>query len=104
MTEPNKQNMIAGLFTAYAFETITVSNAVKTLTASKYGDSVKRAVITIQNAQLRYNYNGSTPTATVGHAVNPFDVIVLIGTSNIQNFKAIRKGTTDSVISVTYEK
>lgn len=108
MPKANKTNIIAGLFTAFAFEELTVSNSVKTLTSTKYldtdGENATRAIITIQDAQIRYMYNGDTPTASLGHVVNPFDTITLLGSQNIRNFKAIRKGSTDAKISCTYEK
>jgi len=103
-----KINMIAGLFKAFAFEQITISTAVKTLTSATYrfdssGEKAKRALITCENAQIRYTYDGTTPTASVGHLLNPMDILVLTGSDNISNFKAIRKGSTDGQISCTYE-
>ncbi len=104
----SKVNMTAGLFKAFGFETITVGSSVSSLTAGTYtidssGEKAKRAIITIQSAQVRYRYDGTSPTASIGHLCNPFDVITLIGSDNISNFKAIRAGSTDAVISVTYE-
>jgi hypothetical protein len=103
-----KTNIAAGLFKAFAFEQITVSNSAITLTASIYrvdssGEKAKRALITCEDAQIRYTYDGTTPTSTVGHILNPMDTLVLTGSDNISNFKAIRKGSTDGKISVTYE-
>jgi len=100
----NKQNMIAGLFTAFASEQITVSTTVKTLTSTKYGDDVKRVLITVETTRIRYLYSGDTPTSSVGHLASPGDVITLIGKSNIQNFKAIRADSSDSKITITYEE
>lgn len=104
----NKVNITAGLFKAFAFEQLTISTVVLPLTALTYivdssGEKAKRAVITITGAQIRYTYDGTTPTSSVGHLVNPFDVITIIGSDNISNFKAIRAGSSDAIISVTYE-
>ncbi len=103
MVETNKINMIAGLFTAFAFEKLSVTNSVTSLTASKYGDKVKRAVITVETAQIRYKYNGDDPTTTEGHISQPQDVITIRGTQNIQNFRAIRTGSTSANLHITYE-
>ena len=101
--ETNKQNMIAGLFIAFAFEKLSVTGSVTSLTASKYGANVKRAVITVETAQLRYKYNGDDPTASEGHVSQPQDIITIRGTQNIQNFRAIRTGSTSATLHITYE-
>ena len=106
MSQANLPNMTAGQLACFAFETITVSSSVKQLTAATLEDSdgkAKRVVITIQDAQIRWRYDGTDPTASVGNVSNPFDVIVLQTTANIENFRAIRKGSTDAVLSVNFE-
>lgn len=110
MPRANKVNITAGLFTAFNFEQLTISTAALSLTATEYtvdssgtGEKAKRAIITVEDAQIRYTYDGTTPTSTVGHALNPFDVLTLVGSDNISNFKAIRKGSTNAKISITYE-
>lgn len=102
----NKTNIIAGLFKAFAHEKITVSNSAVSLTTATYttdGEKAKRAIITVESAQLRYRYDGTAPTSSVGHLLNPFDVITILGSDNITNFKAIRAGSTDAAISCSYE-
>ena len=109
----DKSDVIASLYTAFAYESLTISDTTKVLTASKYTfadaeDKVsyaKRAIIVVENAQLRYLYDGvNTPTATEGLLRNPMDVIILTGATNIRNFNTIRKGTTDAKIFVVYER
>ena len=103
----NKQNIIAGLFDAGTYESITVSTTSQSL--SQYTDSdgnlAKRVIITIESSQLRYRYDGTEATSTEGHLVNPFDTIVIVGTDNIKNFRAIRNSTAtvDAKIRCTYE-
>ena|SRR3990167_9045294 len=102
----NKVNITAGLFKAFAHESITVTDTAQTFTAATYltgSEKAKRAIITIESAQIRYTYDGTTPTSSVGHLCNPFDVISLIGSDNITNFRAIRAGSTNAAIKVTYE-
>ena len=105
-------NMIAGLYETFAFEVITVGSTVKRLTVATFTTTTddndtqkaKRAIITIENAQLRYRMDGENPTASVGHILNPFDTLTIIGNQNMLNFRAIRKGSTSSKIVVSYEK
>lgn len=103
----NLNNLTAGLFTAFAYESITISTTVKSLTSGKYtadnGEVATRAIITVENARLRYRYDGDNPTSSEGHILNPNNVLVIIGSANIQNFRAIRVDGTDAVIRVTYE-
>lgn len=106
MAQANKINIIAGIFTGFAYESITVDNTVKSLTSSKYENSdglAKRAIIKVEDGQLRFRYDGDVPTATEGLLLNPMDSLVLIGSDNIKNFKTIRKTSTNSKIFVIYE-
>ena len=108
MGKSNKVNIAAGLFEAFNYEQISVTNSVKTLTDTKYlgsdGEYAKRVIITVEDAPVRYNYDGSTPTSDLGHRLNPTDVLVIIGTRNIQNFKCIRQGSSNGEINASYEK
>jgi len=108
MPKTNKQNIIAGLFEAFEYESLTIGTSAISLTPTKYRSSsdnekAKRAVITCENAPIRYRYDGGAPTSTEGHTMNPMDAIVLNSSQNIANFKAIRKGATDGKIFITYE-
>lgn len=102
----NKINIIAGLYECRAFEQVTVNDTAQTLSESSYrngDDYAKRAIITIESGQISWRYDGATPTSSTGHASNPFDTIVLIGSENMRNFRAIRKTSTNATISVSYE-
>lgn len=106
MSQANLPNMIAGQLACFAFETITVTNSVKQLTADTFEDTdgfAKRVVITIQSAQIRWRYDGTDPTSSIGHISNPFDTIVLQTTNNIKNFRVIRAGGTNATLSISYE-
>lgn len=101
-----KTNIIANLLNIFAFETITVAGTAVELTESTYTDSngkvAKKALITVESAQLRWRADGTAPTSSVGHALNPYDSLILIGSENIRNFKSIRVGSTSAKISVSY--
>lgn len=100
-----KINIIANLLNIFGFETLTIGTTVKTLTSSSYMDSnrnyAKKALITVETAPMRWRCDDD-PTSTVGHLLQPGDVLTLIGSANIRNFKAIRTGATSAKISVSY--
>lgn len=96
----------AGVFFAFAFEQLTVTNAVKTLTAATYVSGAKKAqiaFITVESADIRYTYDGTTPSGSVGHLAVAGTAITLFGSHDIENFKAYRDASSDATISVTYE-
>ena len=101
----DKINIIANLLNIFNFETLTVGTTVKSLTSSIYIDSngayAKKALITIETASLRWRCDDN-PTSTVGHLMQPGDILTLIGSANIRNFKAIRTGATSAKISISY--
>lgn len=96
----------AGIYFAFAYEQLTVTNAVKTLTSTVYQSGDKKAqiaFITVEDADIRFTYDGSTPSATNGHLLRADSVLTLYGTHDIENFKAFRAAGTDAEINVTYE-
>jgi hypothetical protein len=88
----------------FAMEQITVSNSVKTLTSATYGTS-NRAFLTLEDANIRFTYDGvTTPTtAGVGHLLVAGQGFSLEDAFQIKNFKAIRAATTDAKLTVTYQ-
>lgn len=103
----DKINIIASYLNGFAYESLDVEDSVKSLTELKYknseGQYAKRAIIKVENAQLRYRYDSGNPIATDGMLLNPMDVLILTTSANIRNFRAIRKGTTSAKIFITYE-
>ena len=92
----------------YAFEQLTVTNAVQVLTPSKYKDSSTSggacaAFLTNDGAAIRYTYDGTTPSATVGHKLADGGILVLNGQNQMASFKSFRV-SSDSQITVTYER
>jgi hypothetical protein len=89
------------------YESITVSTAVKTLTAAKYVGA-KHALITVDANPIRYRLDGTDPEATEGHLVfasaTATGVIELNSADQIKRFKAIRQGGADAVLKVTYSE
>ena len=90
---------------AYAFEQITVPNSATRLTGSNIRTgtaSTKKVVITVESANIRYRVDGTNPTATVGELVTVTQRITLTSFSDIENFRAIRTGSTSATLDVHY--
>lgn len=88
---------------AFGFESLTVADTAVGVAFVDAGDA-ERMFITVETAQARYRYDGSDPTAAIGHLAEIGDVIVIEGTSNIAEFRAIRTGSTSAVLRITYER
>ena len=94
----------------YATETLTVTNAVQVLTPGTYGPSTatpggaETAFITNYGASIRYYYDGTTPSASVGHVLPDGGILTLVGQNQMVNFKCFRLSSTDSILTVTYER
>jgi hypothetical protein len=93
----------------YAFEALTVAGSVQVLTPSVYKDSTTsggatEAFISNSGADIRFRYDGGTPTSTVGHILSDGGILVLKGQNQMSQFKCIRTGSVSSEISITYER
>lgn len=111
----NLGNIIAGLYEPYDYDDITVDNTAGGvgLTAAKLRPipgsdgalkECKRVIMTVETAAMRYTYDGTAPTTSLGHLVNAGDIIVLLGQPSLDNFRAIRTGGTSADLRVTYER
>lgn len=84
------------------FETVSVTGTAGGLTAATYAGAVK-ATITVEACAIRYRGDGTAPTATSGHVLNPGDVLKLDTPDEIRRAKFIsRDGGTASIV-ITYE-
>lgn len=96
-------------FIAVNNETITVDNTAggKSLTATVTSGGAtrrgQRALLTLETAEIRFTYDGTAPTTTVGHVMSPGDRIELIGYASINAFRAIRTGATSGTLQATLE-
>ena len=95
---------------AYAKETLTVAATAVGFTAATYnagrsdsaGARLNEAIFIVETAQIRYWMNGDDPTASVGLLGEIGDVITLVGRHDIENFKAIRTGSTSATLSAQF--
>lgn len=101
------------LLTPYEFEQLTVTTAVKALTASKYKQRGSEAVRDMGNARwamitcdgvIRWRFDGTDPDATTGHMLGDGDTLILSSYSQIEKFRAYRDTgeVADAKISVSY--
>lgn len=90
---------------AFAKETITVSSTAIGLTKATYnpaasGRTALVAFMTVAADNIRVWFDGSIPTATVGHLITSGSGL-MICSADLPKFLAIRQ-TTDATVSVTY--
>lgn len=95
------------IYDAFNKEILTVSSSAVGLDAAKYnppnGIAAQKALITVEENDIRYWYDGSTPTGSEGHLGAVGAVIELEGANSLKNFKAIATGA-DAKLMVTYER
>ena len=92
------------------YEVVTVGAAVVGLSANKIkpltGDyarmSARAALVSSEDGDLRFRIDGGQPGASDGHYLVSGDTLVLTGTQALQQFLAIRAGTTNVTLRVTY--
>lgn len=93
---------------AIAHQSAAVSSTAKTLadltfTAGQI-DVASRARITCDTQPIRYTYDGTVPTASVGHYLPVGTTTEVVGGTNVANLKFIRASGTDGAVSVTLEE
>jgi hypothetical protein len=93
----------------FAYESITATTTSQTLTSATYNPATgkaKRANLTCDTGStVRYNYDGSTPTATSGHLVSTGIIVVFSGDTAIENARIIVSGAPVTMrCQITYER
>ena len=82
-----------------AYEQVTVSTAVKTLTVPK---GAVRAIFGVEGQSVRYRLDGTDPSASVGILAKADKTFEIYGNAALKALKAIRVDGSDSVLSVQY--
>lgn len=100
-----RQHIIGKLY-GFDFENITVGASPIGLTASKLTASPKpkEVFIMCESAQCRYRYDSTDPDATTGFVLNPYDILRMKGTTNLNNLKFIRTGANSAKLHICYER
>jgi len=89
------------VYLANGYESLTVTDsAVGTTWAST--KTAYKAFMTAETAEMRFRFDGTSPTASEGHLIDDGDTLELYGNANIVNFEAIRTGETSGVLKITY--
>lgn len=90
---------------SFNFQSLTVSTTAVSPTATVGDLKAHRAVITVETDQIRFRYDGTAPTSSVGHIMNPGERLIMEGRSNISGLQFIRSSaaTADAVLRITIE-
>lgn len=94
--------------TALAFGTQTVSTTALSLEAftdftQAQVDRANRIIVTVETNSIRYRYDGTAPTTSVGHLLTAGTRLELVGNDNIQKLQVIR-ASADGTVMVTLEE
>ena len=83
-------------------QTLTVSSTAVSLTLPA-GRTPAAAHIVVENNPIRFwAVLNATPTSSQGYLVNPGEEIDLIDSEQVSAFKAIRSGSADAVLQISY--
>lgn len=88
-------------------EQITVSTSVVSLAVAKRRARPLPELVEISvfTAPIRWTDDGTDPTSVLGNVLIPTGPpVILDNRGRIENFKAIRQGTTDGVLEVSYRR
>lgn len=85
-------------------ETLTVgtSTAIGISDVAK-DPTLKYALISVEDADIRFWYDGNSPTISVGHLLLHNNMIGLEGQNNLRNLRIISAGTTSAKVRLSYE-
>jgi hypothetical protein len=62
------------------------------------------AILTARGAGVMYLYDGTAPSATLGHLLAQNGTVEVVGNANIQALRFIREGASDATMTVTLKK
>ncbi len=82
------------------YESLTVSSTA--VSPASIPATAIRAIITVEDDNVRFRTDGTAPTASVGHRLLVNDALVLESAADIAAFQVIRE-TTDAVLRITYQ-
>ncbi len=78
-------------FSAFGFSSANVSVA-------------DQAVITARTAGVMVSWDGTDPTATLGHLIAQNETMIVTGNQKIQALKFIREAAADASVTITLEQ
>jgi hypothetical protein len=87
----------------FAFEALAVAGTALGFTAATMSGA-KCAAVKVEGAQIRYRTDGTDPTATVGVPADVGDVLIVYGSADVQDFRAIRTGGVSATLSTEFSR
>jgi len=92
------------------FESLEVGATVVALSLPKLNPMVgnfaniksRAAQVTLENGDIRFRLDGGDPTSTEGHQFLVGTSLSIVGTQTLRQFRAIRSGTTNGTLRITY--
>ncbi len=84
-----------------ASEPLTIPGVSTGLTAATLAGR-NGAFVTVEDAPIRVQLDGTAPTANDGHLINPGDSFDLESPDELSNFRAIRTGSVSATLQVSY--
>lgn len=93
------------------FEVLTVADSstyfargkIKPTSGTYAGMTAQAALLTLEGGDIRFRIDGlSPPTPTTGHPMVSGDSFLLIGAQAVNQFRAIRTGETNGILTATY--
>lgn len=94
-------------------EQVVVGATPASLSASLYdvpqgGGPAKLALIQVLDAAIYFTLDGTTPSSTNGQVVEPStdprSLVVVWGSPDIRNFRALRRDAADAKLNVRYSR
>lgn len=82
--------------------TVTATAGGLTATGDNSIEGQRSALITVEVAQIRVLFDGTTVTATTGHVMDVGDTLNLDSFEALTDFSAVRTGGTSATIRCTY--
>ena len=93
------------------FEILTVNDTstyfargkIKPTSGTYAGMTAQAALLSLEGGDIRFRIDGlSPPTSTTGHLMVSGDTFLLIGAQAVNQFRSIRAGDTDGILTATY--
>ena len=84
-----------------SFETVSVSTTAVGLTTATVGNHAE-AFITCEVAAVRFRFDVTAPTATVGHILGVGDVLTLTSNAALKAVRFISRDGTTATLAVSY--
>lgn len=94
---------IASAQSYITFETVTVAGSAVGLSASTIDPSgypqMQRCIGRLETAEIRYRTDGTAATASVGVALEPLEILTIVGHVELAQLSMIRTGGTSGTMT-----